>query len=112
MLTPQQIWLICEPVDMRTGVDALTIIAQESLKVAWQEGCAFLFRNRTGRRIKLLGWDRHGVWLCQRRLHEGRFVWPTAIDSNWKLTQAQFDWLTIGIDWQRLSAPEPQWQIF
>ena len=112
MLKPKQIWLVCEPVDMRKSIDALTLIAQAAQNAVWQEETAFLFRNRTGRRIKLLGWDRHGVWLCQRRLHEGRFIWPNTSDTTWILTQTQFDWLTIGVDWQRLSAPAPQWQTF
>ncbi len=112
MLTPKQIWLILEPVDMRKSIDALTLIAQASLHTAWQEGVAFLFRNRTGHRIKLLAWDRHGVWLCHRRLHQGRFIWPNVTDASWTLTQAQFDWLTIGVDWQRLSMDKPNWQAF
>lgn len=55
MLKPQQIWLVCEPVDMRKSIDALTLIAQAAQNATWQEETAFLFRNRTGRRIKLLG---------------------------------------------------------
>ncbi|EOH8291120.1 IS66 family insertion sequence element accessory protein TnpB [Salmonella enterica subsp. enterica serovar Schwarzengrund] len=26
--------------------------------------------------MKLLMWDRQGVWLCARRLHQGTFYWP------------------------------------
>ena len=37
-------------------------------------GSAFVFCNRAGNRIKVLLWDGAGVWLCQRRLHQGRFV--------------------------------------
>jgi transposase len=98
--------------DMRRGVDALTLAAQALFKDAWQQGNAFIFRNRTGCRLKLLCWDQHGVWLCHRRLHQGRFVWPGVEATSWTLTQAQFDWLIIGVDWQRLSAPQAQWQIF
>jgi transposase len=98
--------------DMRKGIDTLTLIAQALFKDAWQQSSAFLFRNRSGCRLKLLSWDQHGVWLCHRRLHRGRFIWPKAEDTSWTLTQAQFDWLIIGVDWQRLSAPKVQWQIF
>jgi transposase len=31
-----------------------------------------LFRNKAGNRLKALYWDGNGVWLCQRRLHEGK----------------------------------------
>ncbi|EAZ0145926.1 transposase, partial [Salmonella enterica] len=46
---------------------------------------------------------RHGVWLCARRLHRGRFIWPRDGDSTWSLTPEQFDWLVSGIDWQKMS---------
>jgi transposase len=106
MLTPKQIWLVCEPIDMRKGIDGLTVIAQQLTDMTWQEGTALLFRNHCGKRMKLLSWDRHGVWLCQRRLYQGRFTWPAKSDTSWTISQAQFDWLVIGVDWQRLSVPE------
>ncbi|MDA8384212.1 MAG: IS66 family insertion sequence element accessory protein TnpB [Betaproteobacteria bacterium] len=47
------------------------------------DGTAYAFRNRRGTRLKLLVSDGTGVWLCQRQ------------------------WLTAGVDWQRLSPPPP-----
>jgi transposase len=97
---------------MRKGIDSLTIIVSEALGLSWQRGAAFVFCNRSGTRIKVLCWDQHGVWLCVRRLHKGGFVWPKKGDLVWSLTQEQFDWLTMGVDWQRLSSPAPVWQNF
>ena len=73
---PAAIWLAVQPVDMRRGIDGLSAIVQQALGHAPCAGAAFVFRNRAGNRLKLLLWDGTGVWLCQRRLHEGRFVWP------------------------------------
>lgn len=112
MLTPAQIWLAQEPIDMRKGIDSLTMMVSDSLGQSWQSGAAFVFRNRSGNRVKVLCWDQHGVWICQRRLHQGRFIWPRAGDRVWALSQAQFDWLIMGVDWQRLSSPRQQWQVF
>lgn len=97
---------------MRKGIDTLTQIAHQLCAQSWQQSTAFIFRNLTGHRIKVLYWDQHGVWLCHRRLHQGRFIWPTSADTQWTLTQAQFDWLIMGVDWQRLSAPLSNWPIF
>ncbi|MCK9539911.1 MAG: transposase [Dokdonella sp.] len=36
-----------------------------------RDGGAYVFRNRTDKRIKVLCMDGQGVWLCVRRLHEG-----------------------------------------
>lgn len=111
MIRPEQVWLAVEPVDMRIGIDGLSLKIQEALGRSPCDGTAYAFRNRSGNRIKLLVWDGTGVWLCQRRLHRGHFTWPTSEDSTFALTPAQWDWLTTGIDWQRLSATaSSQWQ--
>ncbi|WP_374758557.1 IS66 family insertion sequence element accessory protein TnpB [uncultured Deefgea sp.] len=36
------------------------------------EGAAYTFRNQCSNRLKVLLWDRFGVWLAQRRLRHGR----------------------------------------
>ena len=64
-------------------------------------GSAFVFRNATGNRIKVLLWDGNGVWLCQRRLHQGSFSWPKPGDPSFSVTQSQWDWLVAGVDWRR-----------
>ena len=108
---PAQIWLAVVPVDMRRGIDGLSSIVQQALGHSPCAGSAFVFRNRAGNRLRLLLWDGTGVWLCQRRLHQGSFVWPKATDACFSITQAQWQWLIAGVDWQRLSAsPQSDWQ--
>jgi len=109
---PPQIWLVVAPVDMRRGIDGLSSMVQQALGHAPCAGSAFIFRNRAGNRLKLLRWDGNGVWLCQRRLHRGGFVWPQATDACFSMTEAQWQWLIAGVDWQRLSAvPRADWQV-
>lgn len=113
-MTPQptQVWLALEPVDMRLGIDGLSLRVQQALGRAPCDGSAYAFCNRRGNRIKLLLWDGAGVWLCMRRLQQGRFTWPQGTDATCLLDQAQWQWLTAGVDWQRLSAqPMAQWQL-
>jgi len=110
--SPPQIWLAVAPVDMRRGIDGLSSIVQQALGQAPCAGSAFVFRNRSGNRLKLLLWDGNGVWCCQRRLHRGHFVWPKATDAGFSISQAQWQWLIAGVDWQRLSAtPKAEWQV-
>jgi transposase len=110
--TPAQIWLAVAPVDMRRGIDGLSGIVQQALGHAPCAGSAFVFRNRCGNRLKLLLWDGTGVWLCQRRLHEGRFVWPKGNARCFSVSPAQWDWLVAGVDWKRLSAqPKADWRV-
>ena len=110
--SPPQIWLAVAPVDMRRGIDGLSSIVQQALGQAPCAGSAFVFRNRSGNRLKLLLWDGNGVWCCQRRLHRGHFVWPKANNAGFSISQAQWQWLIAGVDWQRLLAdPKAEWQV-
>ena len=104
---PTALWLVVTPVDLRWGADRLSLYVQQVLRVDPGAGNAYLFRNQRGNRIKLLLWDGTGVWLCQRRLHRGQFVWPRSDGGVFTLTPAQWHWLVCGVDWQRLSVPAP-----
>ncbi len=109
---PEAIWLAVSPVDMRRGIDGLSMIVQQALGHAPCSGSAFVFRNRSGNRIKVVVWDGTGVWLCQRRLHKGCFIWPKVNDACFLVTFEQWRWLITGVDWQRLSAvPSVHWQV-
>ncbi len=103
MIQPDEVWVVVDPVDGRLGVDGLSLVIQTALGRSPCDGTAYAFRNRRSTRIKLLVWDGNGVWLCQRRLHQGSFVWPAAGDSHCALTPAQWQWLITGVDWRRLT---------
>ena len=105
--TPQQVWRVVEPVDMRAGIDRLSQPIQKTLGRSPCDGSAYAFRNRRQNRLKLLVGDGTGVWLCQRRLHQGHFTWPKTPAAVFTLTAAQWQWLITGVDWQRLNAAPP-----
>ena len=112
MIRPNEIWVMVEPVDMRGGIDGLSLRVQNLLGRTPCDGAAYAFRNRRGTRLKLLIWDGTGVWLCHRRLHRGHFIWPTADTSSVTLSARQWSWLVTGVDWQRLDAPaQVHWRV-
>jgi transposase len=104
MIRVDAVWLAVAPIDMRAGTD--TALA----RVVSVFGCAhpyhaYVFTNRRGNRIKVLVHDGLGIWLCARRLHQGRFVWPKDQASmQISLTRSQFDALVIGLPWARIGA--------
>jgi transposase len=106
MLTPTGWYLASAAIDLRCGVDRLLVMVQ-ALNGNAVPGDAFVFRNRSGTRIKVLLADATGVWLCTRRLNSGRFVWPRSGDVVCQVSEQQFAWLCAGVDWQRLSASKP-----
>ena len=112
MITPSQIYCVIEAVDMRRGLESLSQWIQTSVGRTPCDGTAYAFSNRPKTRLKLLIWDGTGVWCCQRRLHRGAFVWPSVDDPCCVITQAQWDWLIKGVDWQRLTAQVPaHWKV-
>ncbi len=96
-------WLVSAPVDFRCGADRLLVHVREALGRDPLDGSAYVFCNRRTSRIKVLVVDGQGVWLSLRRLHQGRFVWPSSSETLRSLTRHQFTWLCAGVDWRRLS---------
>ncbi|WP_426170777.1 IS66 family insertion sequence element accessory protein TnpB [Pseudoduganella sp. R-34] len=96
--------LATQPVDIRAGIDRLSLHVQQALGRAPCDGTAYVFANRRHTRLKVVCWDANCVWMCVRRQHHGQFVWPQAGDTSWELTAEQWQWLMAGVDWQRLSS--------
>ncbi|WP_228761516.1 IS66 family insertion sequence element accessory protein TnpB [Pseudomonas sp. MPC6] len=71
-----------EPMDMRLDIDGLSARIQHALGRSPCDGTAYAFRNRRGNWLKFLQWDGTGVWLSQRRLHEGAFVIGVPIEGD------------------------------
>jgi len=112
MLQPQQVWLIVPPVDMRLGVEGLSTYIQHTLGRSPCDGTVYGFSNQRRNRLKLLVWDATGVWLFQRRLHRGHFVWPRVGETTFTLSAAQWQWLITGIEWQRLAvSTRADWHV-
>jgi len=73
-----KIYIAVEAVDLRKGFDGLYGLVRDHLGQDPLSGHWFLFTNRTQTRLKVLVWDGSGLWVCAKRLEQGRFRWPTA----------------------------------
>lgn len=75
-VTPQmRILVAVDPVDFRLGIDGLAQICRQRLKAEPFSGCVFVFSNRRRTSIRVLAFDGQGMWLCHKRLSQGRFTW-------------------------------------
>jgi transposase len=74
--TPLRIWLCTGRTDMRCGFDRLASMAEQVTGQDVLSGHLFVFRNRSGDRLKILYWDRDGFVLFYKRLEEGLFKLP------------------------------------
>lgn len=83
-----RIWLAREALDMRRSFDALAEQVRTVLAADPLSGHLFVFRSRTGQRVKVLWWDRNGYAIYYKRLERGTFQFPPgegqsiAIDSG------------------------------
>ena len=95
MLLPDElkIYLRLEPTDMRKSIDTLAIVVSDILKLDPSSGHLFLFRNRTGDKLKALYYKQNCFTLWYRRLERGRFVFPKEKSGHIELSTDHFKWL-------------------
>ena len=90
------------PVDFRKGHDGLAVVVEHELGLDPYSGIVFVFRSKRVDRVKVLWWDGTGLVLASKRLEQGRFAWPAVRDGVIRLSRAQFEALSEGLDWRRV----------
>lgn len=95
-----KVFVAVEPCDLRKSFDGLHALVTERLRETPQTGALFVFTNRRRNRLKILFWDRTGLWVCTKRLEQGTFSWPGAGEGATKLslTPEALTLLTDGVD--------------
>ncbi|MDJ1167653.1 IS66 family insertion sequence element accessory protein TnpB (plasmid) [Burkholderia gladioli pv. gladioli] len=92
-----KVYLHRDPVDFRMGINGLSILVEQAMRLNPMTSALFVFGNRRRDRIKILGWGGNGFWLLFKRLEADRFVWPNGGDTI-TLSAEQLHWLLDGID--------------
>ncbi|WP_146075243.1 IS66 family insertion sequence element accessory protein TnpB [Burkholderia anthinoferrum] len=92
-----KVYLHRDPVDFRMGINGLSILVEQAMRLDPMTSALFVFGNRRRDRIKILGWGGNGFWLLLKRLEADRFVWPNGGDTI-TLSAEQLHWLLDGID--------------
>ena len=123
-----KIYLSCQLIDMRKGINGLSILASKVISknhdTEGQDikndrsvsnistGAMFVFRGKRSDKIKILWWDGQGFCLFYKCLDRGKFTWPQAslngnINCNIRVTKAQLSMLIEGIDWRNPTWSNP-----
>ena len=84
--------------DMRLSFNGLYALAAGRLHQDPQSGHLFLFANKRRDRMKILFFDGNSLWVCSRRMEQGRLHWPGSEDGRAQLTREEFALLIGGID--------------
>ena len=96
-----KVFVAVDPCDLRKSFDGLHALVTERLQESPQTGALFVFTNRRRNRLKILFWDRTGLWVCTQRLEQGTFSWPApaaAGHAKLSLTPEALTLLTDGVD--------------
>jgi len=77
-----KIYVAVEPCDMRKSFQGLSAQVTTVLGRDLRSGALFVFSNRTRNRLKILYWDRTGLWVLAKRLERGTYSWPKSKRSR------------------------------
>ena len=94
-----RIWACTTPVDLRKSFDGLAALVHQVLAADPLSGHLFVFRNKSGDRVKILFWDRDGLVIYYKRLEEGTFALPPSADgTSVELRAAELAMLLGGVE--------------
>lgn len=97
-----RIFIARHPVDFRKAHDGLVAIVRDQFGDDPFDGSVFVFLNRRFDRVKVIHWDRDGLWLHYKRLEEGRFkLRLDGTEDRVEIARPQLAMLLDGIDLER-----------
>jgi transposase len=96
-----KVYVALEPIDLRKSFTGLEGLVSTQLGEDLRQGALFVFTNRRHTRLKMLYFDGTGLWLLIKRLEQGTFSWPRALEAGkvkMQLAPEALAMLTDGID--------------
>jgi transposase len=108
-----RIWVCHQPQDGRKGIDSLAPVVTTHLGRDPLGGDLFVFRNRSGDRLKILAWQGDGFGLYLRRLERGTFAFPSGDTADLSITMTELAMILGGVELPatrrrpRYQRPEP-----
>jgi transposase len=85
------------PVDFRKAHDGLCQIVRDVFGDDPLSGHLFVFTNRRRNRLKILFFDRNGLWLCYKRLERGTFP-RFGLEGTKPRVEVDRSWLAMLLD--------------
>ena len=109
MLIPDdmKIYFYTQPVDMRKSIDTLSILVSELFKMNPIDGSLFLFRGKSGNKLKALYYEMNCFTLWYRRLEKGRFIFARDAEGCIEMSREHFKWLLASDKYSRTDTMLP-----
>ena len=96
-----KIRLVIPSTDLRKSFTGLSGVIQDLHCGELNPQYLYLFSNKNRNRLKILYYDRRGVYVSAKRLEQGNFSWPPRRDSKEQVmsfTSEAFQLLLDGVD--------------
>lgn len=93
-----RIYVATGATDMRLSFDGLYALVVGQLQQDPRTGHLFLFANKRRDRMRILFFDGSSLWVCARRMEQGRLHWPSSEEGRMELSREEFALLIGGID--------------
>lgn len=95
-----KVFLAVNPTDMRKSFNGLCAMAHDHIGQTLAHEALFVFCNKRHNRLKILYYDRTGIWIASKRLERGTFSWPpsTSGEAKIRLTPEALQLLVDGVD--------------
>lgn len=95
----RRVILACETVDLRKGIDGLSmIIGNKYNQNPFEKGTLFIFCGRRSDKMKGLLWMGDGFLLLYKSFEDGRMSWPRTTQEAAELTEEQYHYLILGLN--------------
>jgi len=108
MIDNAKILFYSHPVDMRKSFNTLAMLITETLHLNPADGTLFLFRNRSGNRLKILYFETNCFTIWYRRLEKGRYVFQRNLEGKIFMTTEHFKWLLASDKYSHRDATLPR----
>src|SRR5579864_8879077 len=92
-----RVFFCTQAADMRKGFDGLSAMAVEIVRQDPLSGHLFVFRNKSGDKLKVLYWGGDGLCLWYKRLEKGTFELPKGDQASVEITSAELSMLIDGV---------------
>ena len=92
-----QIWFYPKVIDFRKQLNGLMMLVIDTLGRNPGSGELFIFRDRTGKKLKMIYFDGQCFWLLSCRLEQGCFKLPKKGDTAFSISTHQLTWLLSGL---------------
>lgn len=93
MIDQRNILFYSKPVDMRKSFNSLCALIVEVLEANPADGTYFLFRDRQGKKIKILYYEMNCFTIWYRRLEKGRYIFQRNLQGKVIMSPEHFKWL-------------------